>query len=139
MNNRPKVWVWVVIIKNNKVLLWKRKNAHWDWDWSFSGGHLEYSESRDECAICETKEEVGISIKNITFWTITNDIFNNENKHYITIIMLSEYDKWEVKNIEPDKCERWEWFKWEELPKNLFLPIQNLKKQWFNPIKNETK
>ncbi len=25
MDNRPKVWVWVAIIKNNKVLLGKRK------------------------------------------------------------------------------------------------------------------
>jgi len=35
--------------------------------------------------------------------------------------------------MEPEKCEKWEWFEWEKLPKNLFLPFKNLKKQGFHP------
>lgn len=32
----------------------------------------------------------------------------------------------EVKVMESDKCEKWEWFDWYKLPQPFFLPIQNL-------------
>jgi len=138
MTNRPKVGVGIFIIKDGKVLLGKRKNAHGDGAWCFPGGHLEFNESFEGCARRETLEETGLAIKNIRFGTATNDIFAKENKHYITICMIAEHDYGEVKNIEPDKCEKWEWFEWDEdkLPYPLFVPQQNLLKQKFNPFQN---
>jgi len=126
--NQPKVGISVIIKKEGKVLLGKRKNAHGEGTWSFPGGHLEYEEAWEECAKRETLEEVKIDINNIRFFAATNDIFKKEHKHYITIFMISDYDSGEVKNMEVDKCERWEWFKWSELPTSLFLPIKNLLK-----------
>lgn len=49
--------------------------------------------------------------------------------------MLADYDSGEVKIMEPEKCEQWEWFDWNNLPKPLFLPAQNLLKQKYNPFK----
>ena len=134
MKDRPKVGVGVCIIKDNKILLGKRKNAHGDGTWSVPGGHLEFNESWEDCVIRETFEEAGIKIKNISFSTATNDIFEKEGKHYITIFMLAEYGSGEVKIMEPDKCEQWEWFTWDNLPKPLFVPIQNLLKKKYNPL-----
>jgi 8-oxo-dGTP diphosphatase len=42
---RPKVGVGVIIKKDGKVLMGKRKNAHGDGTWSFTGGHLEFGEA----------------------------------------------------------------------------------------------
>lgn len=124
-----KVWVWVIIYKWDKVLLWKRKNSHWENTWSFPGWHLEFWESFEECAQRETLEEVWINIKNFkNFWT-TNDIFSEENKHYVTIFISCEYEKWEVQLLEPEKCLEWKWFDKNNLPENLFLPIKNLLKE----------
>lgn len=134
MNERPKVGVGVIIIKDGKILLGKRKNAHEDGTWSFPGGHLEFNETWEICAIRETFEETGIAIKNIRFGSATNDIFQTENKHYITIFMVSNFDSGEVEIKEPEKCERWEWFEWDKLPQPLFVPIQNLLKTKYNPI-----
>ncbi|MBU1706255.1 NUDIX domain-containing protein [Patescibacteria group bacterium] len=136
MENRPKVGVGVMIIKNGKVLLGKRKNAHGEGAWCFPGGHLEFGESWKECAIRETKEEVGIKIKNVRFATATNDLFSKEDKHYITIFMLADYVSGEVKLLEPDKCEKWDWFEWkkDKLPKPLFVPQKNLLVQKFDPF-----
>lgn len=136
MENRPKVGVGVMIIKNGKVLLGKRKNAHGEGAWCFPGGHLEFGESWKECAVRETKEEVGIKIKNVRFATATNDLFLKEKKHYITIIMLADYVSGEVKLLEPEKCEKWDWFDWKKakLPKPLFTPQRNLLAQKFNPF-----
>lgn len=134
--NRPKVGVGVIVIKNNKVLLGKRRNSHGDGTWSFPDGHLEYDESWEDCASRETMEETGITIKNLRFDTATNDVFKNEEKHYITLYMICEHDSGKVRNMEPEKCEKWEWFKWNELPSPLFLPIENLLKKNYNPFIN---
>ena len=135
MSERPKVGIGVIVIKDGKILLGKRKNSHGDGAWSFPGGHLEFGESWEECAKRETMEETGINIKNIRFGTVTNDIFQTEEKHYITIFMLSDYDFGEVQIMEPEKCEKWDWFSWNQLPQPLFVPIQNLLKTGFEPVK----
>jgi 8-oxo-dGTP diphosphatase len=134
MSDRPKVGVGVIVIKDGKVLFGKRKNAHGEGSWSYPGGHLEYGESWEECARREVKEETGIEIKNIRFGTVTNDIFKNEQKHYITICMLADYSSGELKIMEPEKCEKWDWFEWDKLPQPLFLPTINQLKANFNPF-----
>ncbi|MFA5303417.1 MAG: NUDIX hydrolase [Candidatus Nanoarchaeia archaeon] len=134
MIERPKVGVGVVVIKEGEVLLGKRKNAHGEGSWSFPGGHLELNEEIEECAKREVMEETGMLIKNLRRGSYTNDIFREENKHYVTLIIISDYDSGEVKVMEPDKCEKWEWFSWNNLPQPLFLPVSNLLKQCFNPL-----
>jgi len=134
MDNRPKVGLGVFIQKDGKVLLGKRKGAHDAGAWCFPGGHLEFMETWEECAIRETEEEVGIKIKNVRYLTATNDFFEKDNKHYITIFMIADYDSGEVKIMEPEKCEEWGWFEWEEnkLPSPLAVPQQNLLKKKFD-------
>lgn len=122
-------------MKDGKILLGKRKSALGDGAWCYPGGHLEYGESWEECARREVREEVGIEIKNIRFGIATNDIFEKEQKHYITICMVSDFDSGEVKLMEPDKCERWDWFEWDALPQPLFLPILHQLKAGFHPLK----
>ncbi len=123
----PRIGIGVIVVKDNKILMSKRKNAHGNGTWSLPGGHLEFGESLQECAQREVFEEAGISIKNIKIGHVTNDIFKNEDKHYVTIFMLTEYASGTVTNCEPEKCEGWQWFSYEELiDLKLFLPLQNL-------------
>jgi 8-oxo-dGTP diphosphatase len=134
MEKYPRVGLGVYILKDGKVLLGKRKSPHGNGFWSAPGGHLEFGESWEGCAKRETSEEAGIEIKNIRFVGLTNDIHENEGKHYVTIAMLADYDFGEVQIMETEKLERWEWFSWSNLPSPLFLPMQNLLKQKFNPF-----
>jgi 8-oxo-dGTP diphosphatase len=136
---KPKVGVGVIIVKDNKVLLQKRKNAHGEESWSFPGGHLEFNESFVDCAKRETMEEVGLQILDAKFVTTTNDFFENEGKHYITVFMMAIDFQGEAKILEPDKTEQLSWFSRENFPSPLFLPIQNLLKQGFNPLNNKLK
>ena len=128
-----KVWVWVMITKNNKVLLWLRKGAHGEDTRAFPGWHLEFGESWEECAKRETMEEIGVKLYNITNIIVTNDIFVKEHKHYVTPIMKGEI-KEEPKLMEPHKCKKWEWFDWDKMPDNLFVSLQNLKNSGYNPF-----
>lgn len=136
MKKEVRVGLGVFIRKDGKILLGKRKGSHGAGGWCPPGGHLEFGESWEQCARRETMEEVGIKIKNISFGAVTNDIFEKDSKHYITICMVADYDSGEVKVMEPEKCEKWEWFEWEKdkLPEKLFLPQINLLKKDFNPF-----
>jgi 8-oxo-dGTP diphosphatase len=131
MQNRPYIGVAAIVIKDGKVLLGKRKNSHGEGTWQFPGGHLEFNESIENCARREVFEETGIKIKNIRLGPYTNDIFDKEQKHYITLFAISDYDSGVLELREPEKCERWAWFEWSKLPAPSFLPIINLKKQNF--------
>lgn len=137
-NDRPKVGLGVIILKEEKVLMQKRRNSHGDGTWSFPGGHLEKYETFKQCAERETKEETGLDINIIDNRpvAITNDFFYNENKHYITIYMKAKYVSGipKISEIEENKIEKIDWFNWNNLPEPLFLPIQNLIKQGYNPF-----
>lgn len=131
---RPKVGVGVILVKDNKVLLLKRKNAHGEGTWGFPGGHLELNEEIEDCVQREVEEETGIKVNNIKLAGLTNDIFKKENKHYITIFMICDWESGEAEIKEQEKCMAQGWFEWENLPTPLFLPIINLVKQGYRPF-----
>src|SRR5438874_5269757 len=87
--NRSQVLPGIAVIVRNgdRVLLNKRKNVHGAGTWAPIAGHLDFGESLEQCAMRETKEESGLDISNIKFRCITNDVFETEHKHYITIWM----------------------------------------------------
>jgi len=130
---RPKVAVSAILVRGGKVLLGKRKGAHGAGEWSFPGGHLEYSESWEACAIRETKEETGLNLEQATFVGVTNSLFPKDHKHYVTIFMTGACDTGEPMLCEHDQCEVWEWFDWEHLPTPQFSAINELKAMGFNP------
>ena len=99
-------------------------------DWSAS----DFNEELEECAKREVMEETGVKIKNIKKGTFTNDMFKKEGKHYITLYVISEHDEGEAKVMEPNRCEKWDWFEWGNLPEPLFLPLKNALKEGFNPF-----
>ena len=131
--NRPKVGLAVCIVKDGKVLMCQRKKSYNEHLWSFPGGHLELFETWEDCAKRESFEETGIQIKNVKFITCTNDICVEDNTHYITINMLADYDMGEVQLKESEEHECWEWFNWDNLPKDLFFNTENFLKTGFRP------
>jgi len=135
MGQQPRVGVGVIIRKDKKILLLKRKNAHGDGDWAFIGGHLEFGESVEECARREVKEECGLELGKISLGPYTNDIFIKEDKHYLTVFAIADHSSGEPVNLEPEKCEELRWFSWDQLPENLFVPVRNLKQTGFDPFR----
>jgi 8-oxo-dGTP diphosphatase len=54
------------------------------------GGHLEHGESFATTAAREVLEETGLVVGNIKFLTATNDVFEAEGKHYVTVFVTAE-------------------------------------------------
>jgi len=128
MTMRPLIGIGVIIMRQGKILLGKRRNAHGEGSWCCPGGHLEYGESFEACACREVREETGLEIENIRPGTFTNDLFADEGKHYVTLFMLADAPRGEPRVCEPEKCETWAWFSTNALPRPLFLPLENLLK-----------
>lgn len=110
-----KVGVGVMILKDGKVLMSKRKGSHGAGDYGFPGGHLEYMESFEDCAVRETREECGIEIKNIRFLCVEN-VTKYAPKHYLYIGLVADWASGEPVTLEPEKAEKWEWFDMDNLP-----------------------
>ena len=120
---RPHVGVGVIIEKNDTVLLMKRKGSIGENTWSFPGGKLEKFESIEDCAIREAKEETNLNIFNISIDKCTNDIFLNDNVHYVTVFVRCKFTG-QAQIMENNKCSDMGWFNKNKLPKDLFPPLK---------------
>ncbi len=129
-NDRPIIGVGVMVWKRDSLLLGRRINALGEKSWQLPGGHLEFGETVEACAVREVAEEVGIAIHNIVHAGYTNDAFIEADRHYVTLFVSAEFDHGEVTVMEPDKCECWCWFDAGELPAPLFMPIRNFLTQY---------
>lgn len=114
-----KVGVGVFVVKDGKVLLGKRKNAHGENEYSGPGGHLEYGETAEETALREIAEECGIKVKNLKMLCVS-DLLTYFPKHYVDIGFTAEWEDGEPQVLEPHKLETWDWHDLDNLPENLF-------------------
>jgi len=125
MNQKPQVGTAIIISKDHKVLLIKRKGTRGKGTWSTPGGHLDFGETPEGCAAREAKEEVGLDVIDIQFRAVTNDVFEAEGKHYITIWMKGR-SIGEPFIAAEKEVEEIGWYAWDTLPSPLFLPLENL-------------
>jgi 8-oxo-dGTP diphosphatase len=69
------------------------------------------------------KEETNVDIADVRFRAITNDVFEAEEKHYITIWMEGRYRAGEARVNAAYEMAEVGWFAWDALPQPLFLPL----------------
>ncbi|MBY6196833.1 nucleotide triphosphate diphosphatase NUDT15 [Vibrio hangzhouensis] len=129
MDRSVRVGVAAVIVRDDTILLGERIGAHGANTWATPGGHLEFGESIEACAEREVLEETGLTAHAEKKLVFTNDIFHQDQKHYVTLFVLLSCEKGDPKVTEPDKCKQWKWCSLTELPHPLFLPLQTLFKE----------
>jgi len=135
MNQNPKVGVAIIITKDDQVLLMKRKGPHGQGTWTTPGGHLDFGETPEQCAAREAKEEVGLDVVDIRFRAVTNDVFESEGQHYISIWMEGKSTSGEPSIAAEEEVAEIGWFAWNSLPQPLFLSLENLIKENSYPPK----
>jgi len=133
MEKRPRVVIALIIKNENKILLGKRKR--FPCSWGFPGGKLDFGEDIIPGILREMKEEIGdVEVSNIKFLTVTNDILHEIDEHYVSVILTADYKSGEIILKEPEKCEGWQWFSWNELPESLSSPLENLRNDNISPF-----
>ncbi|MGE4133835.1 MAG: NUDIX hydrolase [Bdellovibrionales bacterium] len=125
-NSRPGVGVGVVVEKDGKILMIRRRHVHGDMTWSTPGGHLEMGESPEECGIREVFEETRVVVDRPNFLAITNDYFPETGRHSVTLWFRCHYKSGEATVGDPSEMDRVEWVDKANLPEALFSPLSNL-------------
>jgi 8-oxo-dGTP diphosphatase len=137
MPQRPEVKVGVIMRYEHQVFLIRHKNPHGTETWAAPGGALPYGESPQEYATRKVLEETGITmIADPTFLTITNDIFEKEGRHDVTIWIEGTYVSGELWLDSDSGISAFGWTIWSALPRPLSLPFKNFLAQGF-PWKKE--
>lgn len=110
----------VFVVRGDQLLLWKRRNVYSARTWNLPGGHLETDEGMKDAAARELMEETGLSANVFTFSNIVND--RTREQHYLQIGFVVENVGGEPLLKEPHRYEEWRWFKFNEIPHELFPP-----------------
>ena len=121
MNKSVKVSCEMIVERDGKVLMGKRKNIFGANQWGFPGGHMEVGELTIDCAKRELKEETGIEATKIRLIAIINDVPEYQDEHYVRFVYLITDWGGEIINAEPECCYGWEWFAKDKLPEPLFV------------------
>lgn len=101
--------------------------------WSIPGGGVDYGERVQDALIREMKEELDIVIEVGRLLVVANDIISEENQHWISPQYICKIVGGKLKNMEPHKCEGFDWFDLESLPEKL----TNTTLQGLEALKNE--
>ncbi len=124
--NKLPISVQLILEKEDKILLLKRKNTGYeDGKYSLPGGHVEANEEIRQALIREIKEEVGIDIymQDIEFYKVLNRKINQEQEYIDFIFKVNNWTG-NITNEEKDKCEEIIWVEIDKMPKNTldFIP-----------------
>lgn len=117
--------VYLVLIKNDKILLSRRHNTeYFDNYYSFPAGHLDGNETLKQGTIREIKEEMGVDLEQNDLELI--HVMNRKIPNDERLDFFFSAKKWlgEPKIIETDKCDDLSWFEINSLPKNIIPYIK---------------
>jgi 8-oxo-dGTP diphosphatase len=124
----------VIIIREGKVLLGKRKGAHGAGTWGLPGGKPEVGETNRIAARRELEEETGLvadpEASAVREVEIIHTYLEEINEVHKTVFFEATVSSGDPVVKEPHKCEEWGWFDLNNLPSPLFLPAQGLFELW---------
>ncbi|MGB8656773.1 MAG: NUDIX hydrolase [Candidatus Zixiibacteriota bacterium] len=127
--NNPVPAAGVVIEKEGKILLVKRKFEPYKGDWCLPAGFMEYDESPEQCAIREIKEELNVDVKlNGLFGVYSGK--DDPRTHAVLIMYWAKVIGGEMK--PGDDADEIRFFAKDEVPPNIaFLAHRQIIKEFF--------
>jgi 8-oxo-dGTP diphosphatase len=119
----------VVIEKEGKILLVKRKYQPYKGDWSLPAGFMEYDESPEQCAVREIKEELNLDIKLDGLFGVYSGK-DDPRTHAILVMYWAKVIGGEMK--PGDDAEEIKFFSKDEVPQTIaFLAHRQIIKEFF--------
>lgn len=122
--NVVRVGVQALILKNAKLLLYRRQGGFGAGSWGLPGGHLEIGESLIEAATREVFEETGIIVTNARVQAVTDP--DPATNHHMQIGVLVLDWKGEPELRELTKADAFDFFDLTQLPTPIFIGSQRL-------------
>jgi len=115
----PGLGVGLVILRDGKILLYKRVKAPEAGHWSIVGGKVDHMEPAEQAAKREAEEESGLEIGRVSLLGPTEVISDADRQHWISLLYIAEDYTGEPALTEPDKLSDFGWFTRSDLPQPL--------------------
>jgi 8-oxo-dGTP diphosphatase len=120
------VGVGVVVSRGSELLLGLRRSADGLGTWGFPGGKLEPGEPVLQAAARELAEETGLQLHGAR-WAGLSEQPGDTPPRLTLYLAMEAPPHAQPQLLEPDKCERWQWFHRDALPQPLYGPTR----AWF--------
>ena len=115
----------VVRRADGALLMVRRRGVHGDGTWSTPGGHLDFGETPEACAMREAHEETGVRAENPRVVATTNDVFVDDGRHYVTLWVLLDHVEGDGEALATHELDDVRWFARDALPTPLFTSTAN--------------
>lgn len=115
----PGLGVGLVILRDARILLYKRMRPPEAGYWNIVGGKVDHMEPAEQAARREAEEETGLTIGRIERIGMTEQIIDADRQHWISVLYLARDIEGEPQLTEPDKLSDFGWFPLTDLPEPL--------------------
>ena len=109
----------LAILREGKLLLYRRLRAPEAGSWNIVGGKVDHMERAIDSARREAEEESGLRIGSVDFLCISEQIIEDERQHWLSLIYVTEDFAGEARVMEPEKLPEFGWFALDDLPSPL--------------------
>ncbi|MDO6963162.1 NUDIX domain-containing protein [Rhizobium alvei] len=115
----PGFGVGLAIVRDGKLLLYRRTRPPEPGHWNIVGGKVDVMEHSATAARREAEEETGLSITECRFLCLSEQIFESDRQHWISVIYTTDKIEGEPRVTEPEKLPEFGWFSADALPSPL--------------------
>ena len=109
-----------MILKDDKVLLGKRKKWDGAFEYAGPGGHLAFGETLEECAQRKVTEETGLVVENVQIVSFLNAL-HWKGSHYVDIEATAQWVSGEPQVLDSEMFDGWSWYDIGDLPEPLIV------------------
>lgn len=115
----PGVGTGLAILRDGKLLLYRRTRPPEAGHWNIVGGKVDHMEHSAEACRREAEEETGLVVGDIGLLLVSEQIFDRDRHHWISVIYKTSDIQGEARVTEPEKLPEFGWFDLDQLPSPL--------------------
>lgn len=120
----PRLGVGACIVRDGRLLLFRRLRAPDQGCWSIPGGKIDFLEPIEAGLRREVAEETGLILGELRLLCVTDQIYPETPEHWVAPTYLAESFTGEAVNLEPHKHEGMDWFALDALPAPLSRAVE---------------
>ncbi len=114
--DHPGAGVGLAILRDRKILLYRRVKAPEAEHWNIVGGKIDHGEAAIDAARREAEEETGLAFGRIDFLCHAELVSKADGHHWISLLYVTSDFSGEPRLTEPDKLTAFGWYDLDALP-----------------------